>query len=203
MRCSPYFAATGAHPLLLIDIAEANYLLPPPNSVLSTTDLIARHAITLQKRHDQLSRLKSQVYVARIQAAITFERQYKNTINDYNFKLGDLVLIWNTAIEKALNCKMHPQYLGPLIVLSRNKGGTYIIAELDGSILDQPIAVFQVIPYFAHTKINLPPLEKLLDISQQQLQELQDSMEADPEDEDNGNSADPLLVTEDSQKRFK
>jgi hypothetical protein len=69
----PYFAATETHSLLSIDIAEANYLLLPPNSVLSTTDLIARCAITLQKWRDQLSKLKSQVYAARIQAAITFE----------------------------------------------------------------------------------------------------------------------------------
>jgi hypothetical protein len=108
MRCSPYFAVTGAHSLLSIDIAEGNYLLPPPNSVFSTTDLIARRAITLQKRRDQLSRLKSQVYAARIKAAITFERQHKNTINNYNFKLGNLVLVRNTAIEKVLNHKMHP-----------------------------------------------------------------------------------------------
>jgi hypothetical protein len=108
MRCSPYFAATRTHPLLPINISEANYLLPPPNSVLSTTNLIARHAIILQKWHDQLSRLKGQVYMARVQAAITFERQHKNTIDDYNFKLGDFVLIQNTAIEKALNRKMHP-----------------------------------------------------------------------------------------------
>jgi hypothetical protein len=169
MGCSPYFAATGTHPLLPIDIAEANYLLPPTDSVLSTTDLVARRAITLQKRHDQLSKLKSQVYAARIKAAITFERQHRNTINDYNFKLGDLVLVRNTAIEKALNRKMRPQYLGPLIVLSRNKGGAYMVAELDSSVFDRPIAAFRVIPYFAHTKIDLPPLDKLLDISQQRL----------------------------------
>ena len=30
MGCSPYFATTGAHPLLPFNIAEANYLLPPP-----------------------------------------------------------------------------------------------------------------------------------------------------------------------------
>jgi hypothetical protein len=198
MGCFPYFAATGTHPLLPINIAEANYLLPPPDSVLSTTDLVARRAITLQKQRDQLSKLKSQVYAARIKAAITFERQHRNTINDYTFKLGNLVLIRNTAIEKALNRKMRPRYLGPLIVLSRNKGGAYIVAELDGSVFDRPIAAFRVIPYFARTKIDLPPLDKLLDISQQRLQELQDSAETDPEDEDFDNSVDPLPVTEDS-----
>jgi hypothetical protein len=76
IRCSPYFAATGTHPLLPIDIAKANYLLPPPNSVLSTTDLIAKCAITLQKWCDQLSKLKSQVYKARIKAAITTTQEH-------------------------------------------------------------------------------------------------------------------------------
>ena len=167
MGCSPYFAATGTHPLLLIDIAEANYLLPPPDSTISTTDLITRRAITLQKWCDQLSRLKSQVYAARVQATIVFECRHKNTINDYSFRLSNLVPIRNTAIEKALNCKMCPCYLGPLMVISRNKGGAYIIVELDGSVFDQPIAAFRVILYLTHTKINLPPLDKLLDISQQ------------------------------------
>jgi hypothetical protein len=88
MGCSPYFAATGTHILLPINIAEANYLLPPPNSVLSTTDLIARCAITLQKQCDQLSKLKSQVYAARIQAVITFEQKHKNTINDTTSSLA-------------------------------------------------------------------------------------------------------------------
>ena len=41
MGCSPYFAVMGTHPLLLFDIVEANYLLPPPDSLLSTTDLVA------------------------------------------------------------------------------------------------------------------------------------------------------------------
>jgi len=42
MGCSPYFAVTGAHPVLPFDISEATYLQPAPTSVLSTTDLIAR-----------------------------------------------------------------------------------------------------------------------------------------------------------------
>ena len=64
---------------------------------------------------------------------------------------------------------MWPCYLGPLIVISKNNGGTYIVLELDGSVFDQPIAAFQVIPYFARQKLNIPPLEELIDILQKRL----------------------------------
>jgi hypothetical protein len=86
-------------------------------------------------------------------------------------------------VEKALNRKMHPQYLSPLIVISQNRGGAYIIAELDGSVFHRPIAAFRVILYFAHSKTTVPPLAELLDISQHHLQELEESKPADPDNE--------------------
>ncbi|KAG6847018.1 hypothetical protein C0991_002504 [Blastosporella zonata] len=49
MGCSPYYAATGTHPLVPIDITEATFLQLPPKSLLSTTDLISRCAIDLTK----------------------------------------------------------------------------------------------------------------------------------------------------------
>jgi hypothetical protein len=48
MGCSPYFAITGAHPILPFDIVEATYLQPPPNSIMSMTNLTSRRAIALQ-----------------------------------------------------------------------------------------------------------------------------------------------------------
>lgn len=184
MGCSPYFAVTGTHPLLPFDIAEANYLLPPPESVLTTTELIARRAIALQKRRPQLAQLHDKVHSARLKAAIQFEKDHAHSIHDYDFKLGDLVLVRNTAIEKALNRKMRARYLGPCIVVSRNKGGAYIIAELDGSVFDRPIAAFRVIPYFARAKITLPSLDSLLDISQSRLTQMERTEAEDPEEDD-------------------
>ena len=57
MGCAPYYAVTGTHPLLPFDIIEANYLLPPPDSLLASTDLIARRAVALQKHAEDLNRL--------------------------------------------------------------------------------------------------------------------------------------------------
>ena len=192
LGCSPYFATTGAHPLLPFDISEANYLLLPPDSVLSTTDLIARRAMALQKRRADLTRLHDKVYSARLSAAKRFEKDHAASIKDFNFKLGDLVLIRNTAIEKALNRKMRARYLGPLIVISRNKGGAYIVAELDGSVFDRPIAAFRVIPYFARTSLDIPPLQDLIDVSRARLTEMEVSSTMDPDDDDEEVS-DPLL----------
>ena len=82
-------------------------------------------------------------------------------------------------------------YLGPLIVISHNKGGAYTVAELDGSVFDCPIADFHVIPYFARTTFDIPPLSDLIDISNNHLKEMEDSKVVDPDNEKE--VEDPLL----------
>jgi hypothetical protein len=180
MGCSPYFAVTGSHPVLPFDIFEATYIQPAPGSILSRTDLIARRAIALQKRSQDINRLYSNVYDARRQAALRFERDHEKAIHDFDFKRGDLVLLRNTQIEKSLNRKMRPRYLGPLIVISRNYGGAYIICELDGTVYHQPVAAFRLLPYFPRTSIPIP--DSLLDIDTARLRELES--QEDPDDEE-------------------
>jgi len=190
MGCSPYFATTGMQPLLPFNITEANYLLPAPETILSTTKMITRRAITLQKRWYQLAQLHDKVHSAHLKAAAHFEYKHAHTICDFNFKLGDLVLVRNTAIKKVLNRKMGPCYLGPFIVLARNRGGAYIIFELDGSVFDHPFAAFQVIPFFARQTLDLPPLDKLIDISEMCLRQMKNSEVADPDDDEDNSMGD-------------
>lgn len=173
MGCSPYFAATGTHPLLPLDISEATYLQPPPDSILSTTDLLTRRAIALQKRPEDLAVLHSKVFQARLAAAVKFEKRFPRSIQDFNFKKGALVLIRNTQIEKSLNRKMRARYLGPLIVIARNRGGAYILCELDGTVLDRPIAAFRVVPYLARSSIPLP--DNFIDIDTRRLRSMEES----------------------------
>jgi hypothetical protein len=45
------------------------------------------------------------------------------------------------------------------------------VAELDGSVFDQPVAAFRLIPYFARAAIPIP--EDLLDVNQQRIRKME------------------------------
>jgi hypothetical protein len=116
------------------------------------------------------------------ESLLKFEEQHKAKIKDYRFQKGDLVLIRNTAIEKTLNKKMKARYLGPMVVIRRNDGGSYIVAEMDGSVMQDKIAAFRVIPYFARRHIDLPEdLQEILDQSEEAIDDLIRRVEKDAE----------------------
>jgi hypothetical protein len=62
--------ATGAHPILPFDIVEANYLLPLPDSLLSTTKLVTHHMFALQKQPNDLAKLWVRVHTHHNEAAL-------------------------------------------------------------------------------------------------------------------------------------
>jgi hypothetical protein len=83
--CSPYFAITGAHPILPFDIAKATYLQTPPTSVMSLTNLISCQAIALQTCSANINALYSKVYQAQLKAAHWFKQQHLRTLKDFDF----------------------------------------------------------------------------------------------------------------------
>ena len=176
LGCSPYFAVTGTQPVLPMDITEASYLMPVPVFLLSTAELIARRAIALQKRPEQVAQLRSEVFRQRVEAAKKFEAEHHLQVKDFAFTRGRLVLMRNTAIEKSLDRKMKPRYLGPFVVVTRNRGGAYVLAELNGAVFDRPVAAFRLIPYLPREAIPLP-LE-LLDADTEDLRRMEQSTDA-------------------------
>ena len=80
---------------------------------------------------------------------------------------------------------MRPRYLGPVIVLGRNLGGSYLLCELDGTVFDRPTAAFRVIPYFARHDIPLP--ENFTDATPERIREMMKSRSLGDDDEDSDN----------------
>ena len=150
---SPFFMVHGVEPILPFDLAQATFLVPDLTKPLSTRDLLAVHARQLQKHSADLAAIHDRVLASRYTSIRQFEKHYANTICDFDFTLGSLVLVRNTNLGMD---KMKPCYLGPMIVLRRSCNGTYRLGELDGAISSLRYAAFRLIPYYACSQSFIP-----------------------------------------------
>jgi hypothetical protein len=107
------------------------------------------------KRSKELERMHDTVSAARHRNLCTFEKRHGSRITDFDFKPGALVLVWNSQIKEALNRKTKPRYIGPMVVVRKTIGTSYIIAELDGAQSQLRVAGFRLIPYFARTETSI------------------------------------------------
>jgi hypothetical protein len=71
----------------------------PPQSAMSTTELIALRAHQVQKQPEDLDTIRDWVIKARFTSICQFKKKYANTIRAYQFAPGDLVLVRNSHVE--------------------------------------------------------------------------------------------------------
>ena len=150
---SPFYMVHGVEPTLPFNLTQATFLVPDLTKLLSTEDLLATRARQLQKRPSDLATIRDRITTSRHTSAHQFKKQFANTIHDYNFTPGSLVLVRNTLPNMD---KMKPRYLGPMIVLRRTPNGAYRLGELDGAISKLCYAAFRLIPYHARSHSFIP-----------------------------------------------
>jgi len=136
--------AHGVEPTLLFDIIQATFLVPDLTQPLSTADLLATHTCQLQKCPADLAAIHDHILASCHASICQFEKCYANTIRDFDFVPGALVLVHNTSLNMD---KMKLHYLGPMIVTRCMRNGTYQLAELDGALSQLCYAAFRLIPY--------------------------------------------------------
>lgn len=168
---SPYYLAHGVEPLLPFDLAESTYLCPAGEERWSTTDLIAQRAVMLQKREEDLSIVRERVLSARWKAVKQKEEEHRRNTIDFDFKPGALVLVRNSVIDKDLGSKTKPRYLGPMLVVRRTAGGSYVLAELDGAISKLRYGAARLFPYFPRT-MHAVPVTSIVEMTGSELEEL-------------------------------
>jgi argonaute-like protein implicated in RNA metabolism and viral defense len=147
---------------------------------MTEIELIGLRARALAKHSSHVAEMRKRVDQDKLKWIQTYEKDYRAVIKDFEFNPGNLVLVRNTAIESALDKKMKARYTGPMIVVKRNKGGSYIVADMTGAVWQHKVARFRVIPYFAREKIDLPGgIMSIIDTDQEALDKLCSQPEED------------------------
>ena len=154
--------AHGVEPILPFNITLATFLVPDLTSPLSTADLIATRARQLQIRDEDLANIYDNVVKSRLAAAHALEKRFAQGAKPTSFKLGDLVLVRNSATETTHLRKMKPRYLGPMVVVKKTHNGAYRLAKLDGAVSRLRFAAFRLVPYYARSRTSIS-VTRLLD----------------------------------------
>jgi len=154
--------AHGVEPLLPFDITLATFLIPDLTKPMTTDELIATCTRQLQAREKDLSSIRDNIVKSCLASARDFERRYAHTIKTPSFKPGELVLVWNSAVESEHSRKMKPRYFGPMVVLTESRNGSYRLAELDGAVSKLRYATFHLVPYHSRSHAFIA-VEDLLD----------------------------------------
>jgi len=69
---------------------------------------------------------------------------------------GTLVIIRNSAIETSHSRKHQDRWLGPMVVVRRTQGGSYILAELNGEVSKLRYAATRVKRYHDRKGLTFP-----------------------------------------------
>ena len=154
---SHFFMAHGVEAVLPFNIAEATYLLPPLDLPTLTETLSAYCVTQLLKHPEDLHDMAGRILCAQKISAVQFLECFAATIQEHDFAVSSLVLVRNSCIEKELNWKTKPRYLGPMIVVRCTQGGAYILAKMDGTISCLCYAAFHLLPYLPHMLDNISP----------------------------------------------
>ncbi|KLO04806.1 hypothetical protein SCHPADRAFT_917886 [Schizopora paradoxa] len=185
--------AHGVEPLMPFDLSEATYMLPPPEFPMTTADLLARRGRQLEKRKEDLAAVHERVLAARYKSAADFEKRFAKTIKNKIYEPGALVMVRNSRIHMELNRKTKPKFLGPMVVLRRTKGGSYLLSDLNGAISKSRYAAFRLLPYFQRSNSSIP-ITRIVDLPDEDIDKAAEEIESlgapdevdveDPDDDD-------------------
>ncbi|KDQ55539.1 hypothetical protein JAAARDRAFT_133761, partial [Jaapia argillacea MUCL 33604] len=124
---------------------------------LTSTELLALRIRQLEKRPEDLQHAVATIAQSCFRSAHDFEKRFGRWISRQEFNPGELVLKRNTQVEKSMDRKHHPRYLGPYEVIRRTKGGSYILKELDSTTMQRGVARFRLLPYLSREEAAAYP----------------------------------------------
>lgn len=141
---SPYYLLYGQLPLFPFDITDRTWHVLDWHKVNSTKQLLAIRIKQLSRRDEDLAEGSAKQKKKREKAAEAFWRKHERSVFAGNYEPGTIVLVYQSWLDDQYGSKGALRWYGPYIVVQRRPSGSYILSELDGTILKKPQAAARV-----------------------------------------------------------
>ena len=146
---SPFYLLHGIHPFLPCDLTDATFMVTEFKPGMTDTELITARTRQLLRLQQDVVKAKQTLMKSRIQSKEAFERKFARRLQRTSYEPGAMVLIRNVPVENtmAISRKTTDRYMGPYSIVRQTQGGSYVLQELNGTILRHTVAAFRLIPY--------------------------------------------------------
>jgi len=188
---SPYFLLHGVHPLMPGDLSDATFLVTDYKPGMTTAELIEARTRQLLRLPEDVARARQILKRSRFRAKERFDDKFARRIMLEAYAPDALVLIRNNLIQNSMSIerKTANRYMGPYRVVRQTQGGSYILAEMDGSLLRHHVAAFRLIPYIQREDLDTWATEAGLETADGSSQEASDNGDQDSPDDSNQDSS--------------
>jgi hypothetical protein len=143
----------GRDCILPIELAISSWSTVNWGEVQSREDLIVARMKQLDERTLEESRAAERLKRSRMGNKHYFDKHKRLRSAKQQLRIGDLVLLHNTSIEKSHNVKLEDQWYGPYRIRAISDVGYYRLEELDGTHLIESFAGNRLKRFFSRTEL--------------------------------------------------
>src|SRR5258707_12623982 len=140
MGYSPYYLLYGQHPLLPFDVIDVTFHVLKWPKVTNTAGLLGLHMQQLEQWNILLLEVQEKSFLSRAKAIDMYKQCHMGWMKCGEYLKGELVLVYNEALNNQMSSKGALRWHGPYAVVARHPSRAYVLQELDGAVLKQPVA---------------------------------------------------------------
>ena len=146
---SPYELLFGQKAVLPLDIEAATFLGVDWDEVKTTADLLQARAEQLLRREEILDEAYRKMMETRSESVRYWDQRMAHKLRKNPLQVGDLVLVYNAALESQWGKLFTNRWNGPFRVKEQLPMGSYILEELDGTELKRRYAASHVKRFYS------------------------------------------------------
>ena len=146
---SPYELLFGQKAVLPLDIEAATFLGIEWDEVKSTADLLHARAEQLLRREETLDEAYRKLMEVRNDGVRYWDHRMAHKLRKNPLIVGDLVLVYNASLESQWGKLLSNRWNGPYRLKEQLPMGSYVLEELDRTILKRRYAASHVKRFYA------------------------------------------------------